>query len=150
MKNPLSASAPSRLRRHLTSGLVALGIAVGMVAATPTRADAASFVIGCFLPARATTPAHSLEGMPVEIRAWHNGQEYYVKTVYLGANHCASWDVPANLQGYYLRVYMDFRVTSATYQLRWRGESPWWGLPGQGRYSLGVNPANCVTGCFMY
>ncbi len=149
MKNLLSASVPSRLHRHITSAVVALGLGLGMVAATPTPAHAAIPMTGCFLPARATTPLASLDGMPVQIRSWSNGVERYVKTVYL-INYCATWDVPDDLQGSYVRMYMDFRVVSATYQLRWRGESPWYGLNYQRSYSLGVNLAYCVTGCFMY
>ena len=147
VKNPLSASAISRLRRHIGGVLVTLGLAGGMVAATPAPADAASFVIGCFIPA---VQGQSLVGAPVEVYAYYNKQAYYLTTVRLSASHCATWDVPVHLRGYQLGMYMDYRYGTATFQVRWIGTSPWLAEPGEGRYSLGANLAYCVTGCFMY
>jgi hypothetical protein len=144
--NLLSASAISRLRRQITSALVTFSMAAGLVAVTPTPADAASFVIGCFVPAR---PGYSLEGFPVQIHAYANGLTYYVKTVWLGANHCASWEVPFHLRGYSLTMVLDYRFGDALYQAHWIGLSPW-AEPGDLRYSLGVNYAYCRTGCSMY
>jgi hypothetical protein len=147
MMNPLSASATSRLRRQITGALVTLGIAAGLVAFSSTPAEAASFIIGCFVPA---TPGYSLEGAPVQIHAYDRGVTRHVQTVWLGANHCASWDVPANLRGYHLTMVLDYRFGNATYQMHWIGLSPWWAEPGEARWSLGATLAYCRTGCFMY
>lgn len=149
MTRSVSIPAAGRLRRQITSTVVALSIAAGMVAATSTPAHAASFVVGCFLPATAATPAHSLENFPVQIHAWYNGLTYHVKTVWLGANHCASWDVPVHLRGYPLIMVLDHRFGDASYQAHWIGLSPW-AEAGDGRYPLGINPAYCRTGCFMW
>jgi hypothetical protein len=146
VKNPLSASAISRLRRHIGGVLVTIGLAAGMVAATPTPADAASLVIGCFIPNAA---GYSLHEMPVNIYAYHNNVAYYLTTVKM-SNHCATWNVPAHLRGYHLGMTLDFRVNSPTYQLRWFGESQYWAVPGEDVAFLGINVAYCRTGCFMY
>ena len=150
MMNPLSASANSRLGRQITGVLVTLGIAAGMVAFTSTPAQAASFVIGCFVPAKATNPAHNLAGFPVQIHAYYNGSTYFVDIARLDADHCARYEVPAHLRGYSLTMMLDHRFGDAFYQQHWIGLSPWWAEPGEGRYSLGINAAYCRTGCFVY
>lgn len=150
MMNALSASAPSRLRRLITSALVTLGIAAGMVAVTPTPAHAASFVMGCFVPARVTNPAHDLTGFPIQVHAYYNGSTYLVAIVRLDADHCARYEVPAHLRGFHLTMMLDYRFGDAFYQQHWLGLSPWWAEPGDGYSPLGINAAYCRTGCFVY
>jgi hypothetical protein len=150
MKNQSTTSITSRFGRHITGGLVTLGLAAVMVAATATPAQAADYIFGCFYPARNTTPPHSLTNMPVKIYAYWNNQAYHVDTVRLAATGCAEYVVPADLRGYTLGMTLDFRVNSLTYQLRWFGESILWASPGEGGVFLGFSPAYCQTGCFMY
>lgn len=149
MTTPLATSAGSKLRRHLAGLCVTLGIAAGIVAATSTSAHAASAVVGCFVPAVTSTPSPSLAGAPVQIHYRYNGTWYYATTVYLGANHCAGWNVPAYLQGQELIMMMDYSFGDASYRARWIGLSPI-APAGTRPEFVGANYAFCVTGCFMY
>jgi hypothetical protein len=121
-----------------------------MVAATSTPAHAASYVVGCFVPAKVTVPAHNLTGFPIQIHAYYNGSTYLVDIAWLDADHCARYEVPADLRGFHLTMMLDHRFGDAYYQQHWIGLSAWWAKPGDGYAPLGINAAYCRTGCSVY
>ena len=140
LKNTLSTYVtPRRIRRRLTSALLALVLIGGILATTATPANAASLVKGCF---RSNLAGMNVVGIPVQLQAFYQGRWYTIATTNLGVNGCVAWSIPPSHRGYWLQMVVNHRVNPAY----WVGSSPLWALPGDGIAELGTGVVTCY-GC---
>ncbi|MEP6917895.1 MAG: hypothetical protein ABJC89_19775 [Acidobacteriota bacterium] len=144
--NPLTAPArpvrPRSFRRLLTGGLLTVVLAVGMVAATATPAEAASYFRGCF----AYYQGGNLAGTPVQIEVYLFGYGWYpVATATLPVNGCVQVTIPPSLSDYYWKMSMNYRPAGNT-GLIFFGSTPYYASPGPLTYDLGTAVVYCY-GC---
>ena len=141
MKNTQSASAtPRRLRRRLTSALLALTFIVWTIAATATPVQAAGMVSACFTPDRGRIV---VRGLPVMLQAWVAVNTHVtIATSVLDSVGCATFLVNPAYTGYYLRTYIETRPYGNYY----RGASYLYAPPGKSGFYILWGLVTC-TGC---
>lgn len=145
MKNTHPTPATSgRLRRLLTSALLALSVVVGTLAATVTPANAASAVFGCFRSAQ----GYDLWGVQVHLEAYYMNTWFRIASRPLSPNtffpgNCALWTIAPDSQGFHYRMVVDYRA----HGLRWQGRSLYIAYPGPESYDLGTALVFTCTNC---
>lgn len=142
--NPLAA--PGSLRRLLTHGLVTVGLAAGMIAATATPADAASRVNACFKVETGGVYYHNVYTQPglTTYLLYHDGRTWVpIAVSALDQNGCVGWQINGTLQNYYLYIYVystnGLGVVGATYY----GGAQFIAPPGSATYFLGSSNIAC-------
>jgi hypothetical protein len=130
MTNAFSSTTPTRLRRQITSVLVAVSLTVGMVAAMARPAHAADYIHGCF------RSAYGMDLWDTPMQVWaHSQNNWYVVGVgKIGRNGCQYWHVPANYRNLPLLMVVNYTMGGYTFS----GATPKIGYPGQGQYQLGI------------
>jgi len=122
---------------------VTVGLAAGMIAATASRADAASYIIGCFQHYQ----GGNMAGYPAQIDLWWPGYGWIpVATTTLGVSGCIQLPIPANLSGYYWKMSVNFRLGGGPTSPLYFGTTPYFAYPGPDAYWLGTGIVNCI-GC---
>lgn len=167
MKNLFSpGSAVTRIRRRLTSGLLALCLATGFISFSVTPAHAAGAIGVCFKSVKQNFNGYTypislnVSGTPAMVQALYNNVAYNVARLtldipgmnisyLLNGSTCLIWIVPANLQNYPLRVVINssWSPGATTANIRWSGETPWFAPAGSGSYYSFANNAYCTQGC---
>jgi hypothetical protein len=127
-------------RKKFTSLLVAASLSLGMIAATPTPAHAASQVSGCFRHYRGGTG--NLVGVTVQLQAATVYGWVAAASTTLGPTGCVTWNIAPDLQGYHLRIVANHRVSGMYFY----GSSGITAGPGYGPVPLGTANVYC-NGC---
>jgi hypothetical protein len=140
---PTTPVRPGSLRRLLTRVPLALGLVIGIIAATATPADAAGSVVGCF---KSASTAANVVGIPVQLQAFDPsiGTWVTVATQNLGNNSCVAWTIGPALHPYYLRLAVNYQAYGAF----WHGSSPLLAMPGNLQAHLGTGVVKC-WGCVI-
>ena len=132
MKNTRSTSATaSRLRRRLTSTLLALGVFVGTIAFTARPAHAASNVYGCFVASQGMT----IIGLPIQLQAFVNGSWVFMASNTNNGGNCIAFPIPT---GYARTLYWRLVINTNYAGKHWFGTSPYWATPGDGFVNVGT------------
>jgi hypothetical protein len=128
-----------RLRRRLTSVLLAVSLTVGTIAISATPAEAAGYVAGCFV---SNKPGLRITGVVVQLQAYSGGTWVTFATTSLPPSQCVGWTIHPNSRGLYLRMSVNYQANGAY----WFGVSPLMALPGDQAVSLDVGVVTCY-GC---
>lgn len=161
-----SDAAATPFSHRLIKGVLALCLASGLVAVSAAPAHAAGSIAACFMPVKqvngyAYPIAMNLTGLPVTVQALHDGTVYNVTPtplkLHISGSHlglpngssCITWNVPANLQQYPLRVVMNYSYSVGVYlaNIKWAATTPWFAPAGNGTYYSVLNNAYCTQGC---
>lgn len=140
--NPFHASTVGRIRRQITSILVAMSLSVGMVVANPTAGQAASMVQARFwLNGYAPDTPGVIEGLNANFFIWVEGQGWhYFGSMTLSRFGWTGITVPPQAQRSYFGIQVSDRKGAAAYS------SGMVVFPPGGQRSIQYQRVNCY-GC---